>query len=287
MDSPFQSMLYTNTVPSDAEYQRIQDILAVSRKEAASVAEEIARPLEPLLRKRDELNKFIEAHMSLVAPARRLPPDIVCAIFIASLPSTQNCVMSGQDSPLLLCQICSAWRQLALSTPQLWASLHIVVPLRSRIDDLAEVVTVWLSRSGVVPLSLSVTTKVFNPADYDPAPILSSLAAFSRRWKHISINLRTPTDFDSLTSLSIHDVPMLQTALVGIMFDPDMYSHVDPPNLPGSPLKLLSTPSLRDISIVGEARFAGNNFKPPQLVSSSAKSLTANFQWEICRLPPH
>ncbi|KAJ7434647.1 hypothetical protein B0H11DRAFT_2370044 [Mycena galericulata] len=281
MDSPFQSMLYTNTVPSNVEYQRIQGLLAGSREKAASVTEEIVRLqnlLEPLLRKRDALNKFIEAHMSLVSPARRLPPDIVRAIFIASLPSTRNCVMSGQDSPLLLCQICSAWRQLALSTPQLWASLHIVIPRRSRIDDLTEVVTVWLSRSGVVPLSLSVTTsKVCDPADCDPTPIFSSLAAFSRRWKHISINLPTSNDFNSLTSLSIHDVPMLRTALVGIT------SSLQP-DFSGSALKLLSTPSLRGISIVGEARFAEHNFKSTQLVHLKLVSKTFEGLWPMGNL---
>ncbi|KAJ7434648.1 hypothetical protein B0H11DRAFT_1832644 [Mycena galericulata] len=278
MDSLFQSMLYTNTVPSDAESKRIQDILASSRKEAASVAEEIVRMqnlLEPLLRKRDALNEFIDAHMSLVSPARRLPPDIVRAIFIASLPFTRNCVMSGRDSPLLLCQICSAWRKLALSTPQLWSSLHIVVPRQSRIDDLVEMVTVWLSRSGVIPLSLSVCAPDF--LNFDPWPVLGSLATFSMRWKHISITLPTCEDFEAFTSLSILDVPMLRTALLGVTSN--TY-----PNSPWSVLKFLSTPSLRDLSIIGEARFLEHNFASTQLVHLKMIGRQSKDSWPTGQL---
>ncbi|KAJ7140702.1 hypothetical protein C8R44DRAFT_604206, partial [Mycena epipterygia] len=161
MDSPFQSMLYTNFAPTDIEIiecDAIRDFVAGPRKEAASLTQEIARMqavIEKLVQKRDELNECIDAHLALVSPARRLPSDIVRGIFTASMP-TGNSIMAGEESPLLLCQICSAWRELALSAPRLWSSLHIVIPDRSRVDDLADTVTAWLSRSGILPLSLSV-----------------------------------------------------------------------------------------------------------------------------------
>ncbi|KAJ7253548.1 hypothetical protein C8J57DRAFT_1722435 [Mycena rebaudengoi] len=129
MKSPFKHMLNTNAVPDDAECQQIRDFLVDPHTEAAHLAEQIAgmqKLLEDLTRKRDDLAEFIDAHLALVSPARRLPDDVVREIFVASLPANRNCAISFQESPLLLCTICQSWRSLALSTPRIWASIHIV-----------------------------------------------------------------------------------------------------------------------------------------------------------------
>ncbi|KAJ7253553.1 hypothetical protein C8J57DRAFT_626486 [Mycena rebaudengoi] len=122
MESPFRHMLNTNIIPDDAECQQIRDFLVDPRREAAQLAEQIARMqkvLEDLTRKRDDLTEFINAHLALVSPARRLPDDIVREIFVASLPAGRNCAISAQESPLLLCTICQSWRSLALSMPRI------------------------------------------------------------------------------------------------------------------------------------------------------------------------
>ncbi|KAJ7168744.1 hypothetical protein C8R46DRAFT_1092492 [Mycena filopes] len=158
MESPFKDLLFTNAVPSDADCQRIRALLVGPQKEVAQIGDEIHR-LETLLNelvvKRDRLNGFIDAHLALISPFRRLPEDVVAEIFAASLPSDRNAVMSGTESPLLLCRISQAWRALALSTPRLWASLHIPVPAGD-MPQLTERVSSWLLRSGSLPLSLSV-----------------------------------------------------------------------------------------------------------------------------------
>ncbi|KAJ7724953.1 hypothetical protein DFH07DRAFT_262018 [Mycena maculata] len=46
--------------------------------------------LDELTRKRAVLTEFVDAHLELVSPARRLPLDIVHGIFLACLPSGQN-----------------------------------------------------------------------------------------------------------------------------------------------------------------------------------------------------
>ncbi|KAJ7127696.1 hypothetical protein C8R44DRAFT_560102, partial [Mycena epipterygia] len=131
MHSPFTDILHTNAVPSDADCVDILKLLQRPRQEVADLTEEISR-LQSLLdettRKRDKLKQFIDAHLSLVSPARRLPDDIVRTIFTACLPSDRNPTITSDEAPLLLCQLCRAWRSIALTTPRIWARIHIVVP---------------------------------------------------------------------------------------------------------------------------------------------------------------
>ncbi|KAJ7840391.1 hypothetical protein B0H14DRAFT_2241542, partial [Mycena olivaceomarginata] len=70
------------------------------------------------------------------SPARTLPDDVVREIFLASLPS-ENPTLCGLQAPLLLCHISHQWRMLALSTPRLWTSIHIVAPWISRASHVA------------------------------------------------------------------------------------------------------------------------------------------------------
>ncbi|KAJ6578426.1 hypothetical protein B0H19DRAFT_891462, partial [Mycena capillaripes] len=128
------------------------------RKEAAELSLEIKRVqvlLAELVCKREELTKFIDDHLSLVSPVRRLPEDVAREIFIACMPDSPNS-MSPQEPSLLLCHICRPWRRLALATPQLWASLDIIISKKSQSKELAERATCWLSRSGALPLSISL-----------------------------------------------------------------------------------------------------------------------------------
>ncbi|KAJ7138389.1 hypothetical protein C8R44DRAFT_767318 [Mycena epipterygia] len=222
MQSPFQSILHTNAVPSDTECQRIRDLLVGPRQRAADLTKEIEEMqivLDRLERRREELDRFIDAHLSLVSPARRLPEDVIRAIFTACMPSAHNAVMSPTQSPLLLCQICSDWRYIALSTPELWASLHIVVPTSSRINDVASAITTWLSRSGVLPLSISLFVskrcqfRLVEDFKSDSAPLLASIDAFSLRWKHIILPAFPEVDIHAHPSSE--DLPMLHTLTVG------------------------------------------------------------------------
>ncbi|KAJ7753376.1 hypothetical protein DFH07DRAFT_697981, partial [Mycena maculata] len=94
---------------------------------SSSIAE-LTRKIDELTRKRAALNEFVTAHLTLVSHVRRLPVDIMQKIFVACLPSGQNFVIAEHDAPLLLCHVCRGCRNLALTTPRLWASLDISVP---------------------------------------------------------------------------------------------------------------------------------------------------------------
>ncbi|KAJ7038871.1 hypothetical protein C8F04DRAFT_997460, partial [Mycena alexandri] len=122
------NILDTNAVPDDADCQRIHELLVGPRKEIIELTDKINGLAPGLTDERNDPTSFIdselEAHQALVSLACRLPEDLAAEIFTGTLPSNLNATMSSRESPLLLCQICRAWRRLAFSTPRLWVSLH-------------------------------------------------------------------------------------------------------------------------------------------------------------------
>ncbi|KAJ7189153.1 hypothetical protein C8R46DRAFT_980547 [Mycena filopes] len=255
MESPFQAILYTNAVPTDADCTRILNLLVRQRQQVTALnqrIDETTRLLDELTRKRDELGEYIDAHLALTSPARKLPEDVVRAIFTACLPTSHNAVMSVHESPLLLCRICSAWRRVALSTPRLWASLHIVVPpAGTRRIEPAQAVRSWISRSGAVPLSLSLTLAKAVYDDRRIKTILGVLGSFSSRWKTVRFLILSYSDFATLSHLTADDVPLLESFSID--------ARATPPELhspsPWVAFSLLTGSSLRRVSISSGYRF--------------------------------
>ncbi|KAJ7724941.1 hypothetical protein DFH07DRAFT_261788 [Mycena maculata] len=247
MESPFKDILYTNIAPSDSQCQTIRGFLVAPREEISALTDEIVSTqalLEALTQRRAALEELVSAHLALVSPIRRLPADVIQEIFVACLPSGQNSVMSEQDAPLLLCHICRAWRSLAFCMPRLWAALHVAVPSKDDMPAMNEAVNGWLSRSGILPLSISVGAP--RRFEYDVSTLLQTLISFSPRWKHIRFMFPIYDSFSPLASLSPADVPILKTlALKGFHWNA---STPDPGTL-SNHLGFIGTASLRSVSI--------------------------------------
>ncbi|KAJ6561748.1 hypothetical protein B0H19DRAFT_1068488 [Mycena capillaripes] len=218
MDSPFKEILHTNAVPSDPDCQRIRELLVGPQKEVAELTAEIERLLgliSQLSKKRDHLNDFITPHLALISPTRRLPADVVTEVFSACLPADRNAVMSGAEAPLLLCHVCRTWRSLALSIPRLWASLHIVAPGdTSKLLQISGAADSWLSRSGVLPLSISLVSWTSKNGT-DSSVLVETLVHYSLRWKRVRFQLESLASCKLLAVLSPADAPILET----IVFD--------------------------------------------------------------------
>ncbi|KAJ7101304.1 hypothetical protein B0H15DRAFT_943641 [Mycena belliarum] len=216
-ESPFQSILHTNTIPCDADCRTIREHLTAPQRELVNLDEEISRvqdQLDALTRRKAALDAYVEAHLAMISPARRLPDDVVRDIFAQCLPSHRNPIVSSDEAPLLLCQICRHWRDLALTTPRLWSSLHIVLPTDPRLQVLTQIVSEWLDRSGVLPLSLSVIYSGWTDARQNLLPMLQRLIQSSRRWQRIHFEFGDHRAFAALRDLRPEDVPMLRDASI-------------------------------------------------------------------------
>ncbi|KIL67081.1 hypothetical protein M378DRAFT_160057 [Amanita muscaria Koide BX008] len=122
----------------------------------------------------------------------RLSDELWAEIFSFCLPSSKFVKPSPQDAPLLLCNVCSDWRHIALTTPKLWSSLavHIIRP-----SELTPVfVQSWIDRSGVLPLSLSLETSPLcsNSTEDTLDKTVSVLFSYASRWLNISFTLSSP-----------------------------------------------------------------------------------------------
>ncbi|KAJ7160087.1 hypothetical protein C8R46DRAFT_1285428 [Mycena filopes] len=218
--------------PSDEEVAEITTLLVEPTLRLRRLDDEIAdlqKAIDKLAEERDNLNAFVDAHKALLSPARRLPLDIIQEIFVACIPTHRNCVMSASEAPVLLGRICSSWRALSLSTPRLWAKLHIVEPphyfgldpeSQNKIAQRLQVTKSWLARSGEYPLSISLQyppggAPVDTALDVDPLGgfLLQALIPYAHRWQHIDCTT-PPSAFDDLAHLRESDVPLLETVVL-------------------------------------------------------------------------
>ncbi|KAJ7762521.1 hypothetical protein B0H16DRAFT_1688121 [Mycena metata] len=205
MSSPFTSKLDTNYCPKDEEVVEIRDLLVEPTLRLKHLDDEIAelqRAIDKLAAERDAVAIFVDAHKALISPARRLPLDIIQEIFIACLPTHRNCVMSASEAPVLLGRLCSSWRAISLSTPRLWATLHVCEPYSSAIPP-SELHKRYEQRLEAMTQS--------REDDISWGSFFRAIIPFASRWRKIGLMNLAPILVEALSHLTEDDVPILQS----------------------------------------------------------------------------
>lgn len=196
MDFAISGMLGTNLVPSEMQARVITRMVSVKETEKIRVHLEIqvtrAR-LEKLAEELDSIQNDIEVHKGLLSPARRVFPEILGEIFWFCLPSDHHTDFDPYylRPPILFTRVCSAWRQVALSTPRLWRTIFSSVPQISvsipgiPVDNSVET---WLSLSRSCPLSIKLHDgSDSGPPHQDWRLIADSFRRHSSRWEEIEL----------------------------------------------------------------------------------------------------
>ncbi|KAJ7490736.1 hypothetical protein FB451DRAFT_1220921 [Mycena latifolia] len=83
----------------------------------------------------------------------QLPVEISSEIFMCYLSEDSIPAPDPAAAPMLLTRVCRSWSKLAVSTPSLWAAVHIQTP---RADGFDKILELWLSRARSRPLSISL-----------------------------------------------------------------------------------------------------------------------------------
>lgn len=153
----------------------------------------------------DCLEKLLKLK-ALMAPIRRIPPEIMAEIFWWSLPDNPS--PSVSSPPLLLGRICSGWRTITLSTAKLWSSLTMTPPEIAQSTEIA--MKTWLTRAGSCPLTLDIAGQLADSS-------VRCLATFSERWEDVYLRF-LPSSVSSLV-VAKNRLPSLRTLNFDFLFD--------------------------------------------------------------------
>lgn len=181
--------------------------------------EEMIEDLRVLQKKQLWLMRKCKGLRSLV---RSLPDELLSRIFSECIPTqgaTVSLETSVHEAPMLLCHVCSRWRSVALSTPQLWNRLVATIgpappPHSSHSHTLISVVQEWFHRAKTLPLSLRFASHLnyFQCSPDDPIVTESDvphelLRALSSRLTCLDLTLGWTPKYLELLSHESEDVP--------------------------------------------------------------------------------
>lgn len=111
--SPVAHLFQSNQAPTEIEIALIQETIRLAETVDRPDGSE---PSKDVITLADELKR---AHIALLSPLRRLPPEILGLIFEAVI------VYPHFYSPPHLSQVCHSWREVAMSTPSLWKTIAL------------------------------------------------------------------------------------------------------------------------------------------------------------------
>ena len=221
--SKFFDKVNTNYIPDVAERQEISEYVSSVNRELSQLNAKITEMKTALMqisKTRDGLQAAANQHQALISPLRRLPPELLQVIFVCCLPLHRNAVMHSSEAPVLLGRVCSEWRRISLSTPEVWSSLHIVPPnvnfsnltsSTARFKRKRELIEMWLGRSGACPLNISFVWFASDSEDEIKlcASLLEVLVPTCGRWRMLDFQVPLKM-FKPFIGLTVKDVPFLE-----------------------------------------------------------------------------
>ncbi|KAJ6490700.1 hypothetical protein C8R47DRAFT_977163 [Mycena vitilis] len=159
----------------------------------------LAPELGPLSNREAEYEQNIlvagnEGHLQAAPYIRqgpKVPTEILAEIFIHCLPNEIRPFITPDlaDAPLILCEICRRWREVAISTPRLWSALHVDFDLMHKRGAYeTDFYQTWLSRAGATPLSLHLQNEDDTLLGVVNSP-LKTIVGMARQWREIEVDM--------------------------------------------------------------------------------------------------
>jgi hypothetical protein len=278
--SSLASHFGTNYTPTDDELLEIRNLLVEPSVRMLKLEVEMGRKAaeyHAIVEKHAKLMRLVADYRALASPMRRLPVDLLREVFYHCLPTEHNAILSYKVAPVVLTNVCSTWRAVALATPVLWASLHIPVPQpmshnmffgsdlereeyrTSMMDALWKRTTAmkeWLARSDACKLSISLQ----DMSHPDLATVnttyeefLNTIISHSKRWRSMTF-ISSANYLRSISALTAEDVPALEEVVINMTTRasqvPAFGQHSLPPILNWAKSSFLSAPRLHRVSFI-------------------------------------
>ncbi|KAF8064466.1 hypothetical protein FPV67DRAFT_224038 [Lyophyllum atratum] len=194
---------------SDREYRRARTLISDTEKVLISLDQEIQR----LIAMREEVAERLSRFQFAAAPYKRLPPEVLSDIFVWTLDGLPVVFppVNNSGTPWILRQICSSWRQVALSEPRLWNNSRIVI--RTPHPELPLIVKLYHSVIPPTgPLSIRFSCHIDIPSEHVADELLIPHIS---RIKHLDLDTNFHT-FGRLLKIRCQDFSNLETLLLRI-----------------------------------------------------------------------
>ncbi|KAF7292101.1 F-box domain-containing protein [Mycena indigotica] len=245
-------LLRSGTTPGSGDARHLQQLLGgltteVARFDAVIAAKETE--ISQVKEARESLQRYASATESLLAPIRRLPPELLGKVFVAliALPSVNETRLErlGNARVVRITGVCYLWHSLVHKTPQLWTNIH------ANIDDsvppaLAEhLIAVSLQRSAGLPLDVHVQLRPMWTLG-----LFQTLLDQCERWEnaelalshaHVELLSAARPRFPLLETLDLLDMSLTGMEQLDTFQHAPLLSHVtvydDPPLLPWSQIR--------------------------------------------------
>ncbi|KAJ7637219.1 hypothetical protein B0H17DRAFT_1107239 [Mycena rosella] len=170
-----------------------------------------------------------QLHATSTFPVSTLPVEITAEIFSLCLPSIEElrddrrsiAYRLNVEAPTLFLGVCRAWRDLALDTSALWATVglcfdSIAVDVASE-PVVEEFIHQWFGRAGLRPLSIVFSSTSAN-SPFTPSRLGDLIHRYAHRLRHIELYISQR----NIPELGLDSVtfPLLQRAVLDDPFDP-------------------------------------------------------------------
>lgn len=147
--------------------------------------------------------------MNNQVPIEWLPVETLSEIFLYCLPETHPPRPILSDAPVILCRVCRLWRDLALSTPDLWCSLFLDQKYFQKYGS--KPLELWMVRSHMVPFTFWMD--FYSNCIYETIhQATETLITRMHRWKEIVFISDSKYSFDPILA------PMIRHLIKEIPF---------------------------------------------------------------------
>ncbi|KAL0069611.1 hypothetical protein AAF712_003269 [Marasmius tenuissimus] len=143
----------------------------------------------------EALKEKMERYSLLLLPVHCMPPEILVEIFKLSCRK-EVFGTKGIPRAMVLSRVCARWNQVALSVPQLWASISVRFDIwcrtgREKMDRLKRFVDLFMKYSKTAPLSITLDDAgaIFEPVPFETLnqvmTAIGNVFANSDRWHRL------------------------------------------------------------------------------------------------------